>query len=109
MANQYISVVVEDDQIDGETNLLVLADQVGPALVADRDVVARLGRVTDSIERVSREVLEAAKRASPTKATVEIGFSLAVEQGQLLALVGKGRGEGSITVTLEWDKAAAGA
>lgn len=90
-------------QVDGET-LLVLAEQVGPDLVADEDVVAKLGRVTGSIERVSAEMLDALKRAAPDKATIELGFSLAIEQGQLVALFGKGRGEASITVTLEWEK-----
>lgn len=109
MANQFIPMVVDDTGPGDEITLMVLAEQVGPVLVADRDVVARIGRVADSIERVSRDLLEAAKRAAPTKATVEIGFSLAIEQGQLLALLGKGKGEGSITVTLEWAKPEAGA
>jgi Trypsin-co-occurring domain 1 len=90
--------------LDDTTRLVVVAEQTGPALVADEDVVAKLGNVTASIERVSHEVLEAAKRASPTTATVELGFSLAIEAGQLVALFGKGKGEASITVTLEWSK-----
>ena len=89
-------------ELDDDVRVVVLADRVGPVLVADEDVVARLSKVTDSIERVSREVLAAARRAAPTKATVELGFSLAIEQGQLIALFGKGKGEASITVTLEW-------
>jgi hypothetical protein len=96
-----ISVALDDD-----TQLVVVAEQIGPALVSDEDVVAKLGKVTGSIERVSREVLDALKRAAPTKATVELGFSLAIEAGQLVALFGKGKGEASITVTLEWSKAA---
>jgi Trypsin-co-occurring domain 1 len=91
--------------LDADTTMVVVAEQVGPALVADENVVARLGKVTDSIERVSREVLDALKRAAPTTATVELGFSLAIEAGQLVALFGKGKGEASITVTLQWSKA----
>jgi hypothetical protein len=91
--------------LDADTTMVVVAEQVGPALVADEDVVAKLGKVTDSIERVSREVLDALKRVAPTKATVELGFSLAVEAGQLVALFGKGKGEASINVTLEWSRA----
>jgi hypothetical protein len=90
--------------LDEGTTMVVLAEQVGPALVADEDVVAKLAKVTNSIERVSREVLDAVKRVAPTKATVELGFSLAVEAGQLVALFGKGRGEATINVTLEWSK-----
>jgi hypothetical protein len=91
--------------LDADTTMVVVAEQVGPALVADEDVVAKLGKVTDSIEQVSREVLDALKRAAPTKATVELGFSLAIEAGQLVALFGKGKGEASINVTLEWSRA----
>jgi len=92
-------------KLDDDSSLVVAAEQVGPALVADDAVIAKLGKVTDSIEKVSREVLDAVKRAAPTKATVELGFSIAIEAGQLVALFGKGKGEASITVTLEWSKA----
>jgi len=92
--------------LDDDTQMVVVAEQIGPALVGEEDVVAKLEKVTDSIERVSRGVLDAVKRVAPTKATVELGFSLAIEAGQLVALFGKGRGEASINVTVEWSKAA---
>jgi Trypsin-co-occurring domain 1 len=92
--------------LDDDTRMVVVAEQIGPALVADGDVIAKLEKVTDSIERVSRSVLDALKRTAPTKATAELGFSLAIEAGQLVALFGKGKGEASINVTVEWTKAA---
>ena len=92
--------------LDNDTKMVVVAEQIGPALVAEGDVVAKLEKVTESIERVSRGVLDAVKRVAPTKGTVELGFSLAIESGQLVALFGKGRGEASINVTVEWSKAA---
>lgn len=100
-AERVITVNLDDD-----TRMVVVAEQIGPALVAEGDVVAKLEKVTESIERVSRGVLDAVKRVAPTKATVELGFSLAIESGQLVALFGKGRGEASINVTVEWSKAA---
>lgn len=84
------------------TTLLVVAEQHGPQLVADDKLLASLDRLTEPIERMSTELLGAVKRAAPSKATVELGFGLAIEQGQLLALFGKGKGEASINVTLEW-------
>jgi hypothetical protein len=51
--------------LDADTTMVVVAEQIGPALVADADVVAKLGKVTDSIERVCREVLDALKRTAP--------------------------------------------
>jgi hypothetical protein len=86
------------------TMMVVQAEQQGPQLVADEKIVATLERVTAPIERVSREMLEAVKRVQPSKATVELGFGLAIEQGQLLTLFGKGKGEASIKVTIEWAK-----
>jgi hypothetical protein len=97
MAEQRVSL----DLGDG-VRMVVVAEQVGPALVGESKIVARLAGVTEPIERVGRNALEAAKRASPSKATVELGFGVAIEQGELVALFGKGRGEASIKVVLEW-------
>jgi hypothetical protein len=88
--------------------LAVVAEQIGPAMVADSEILAKLGTVTNSIGQVSRDVLSAIKSAGPDKATVELGFGVAVEAGQLVALFGKGKGEASIKVTLEWAKSAEG-
>lgn len=99
MAEQLIPVTIDDD-----LTVVVAAQPVGPVLVAEGDVVGRLDKVAGSIERVSKEMLDAAKRAAPTKATVELGFTLALEQGQLVALFGKAKGEASVVVTLEWSQ-----
>lgn len=98
MANERtVTVDLGDDM-----KMAVVAEQKGPELVADDEIVAKLAGVTDPIARVSGEVLEAVRKAMPSKATVELGFGLAIEQGQLLAMFGKGRGEATIKVTLEW-------
>lgn len=86
---------------DGLT-MAVAAEQVGGELVSSQDIVARLGPVADSVEKVSRSMLDAVKRVGPKAATVELSFGLALEAGQLVALFGKAKGEASITVTLEW-------
>jgi len=98
--DQLIPVDLGDD-----VKIVVSAEPVGQILVAEADVIGRLEGVTSSIERVSKAMLEAAKSAAPTKATVELGFTLALEQGQLVALFGKAKGEASVTVTLEWERA----
>lgn len=97
MPDQFVPVTLGDD-----ITIVVAAEPVGQVLVAEADVVGRLDKVADSIERVSGLMLEAAKKAAPDKATVELGFTLALEQGQLVALFGKAKGEASVTVTLEW-------
>jgi hypothetical protein len=102
MAVERLLVVKLDD---GGT-MVIAAEQVGSALVADTGIVAKLSTITSSIEHVSRDVLGAIRRAGPSKATVELGFGLAVESGQVVALFGKGKGEASIKVTLEWAREA---
>ena len=87
---------------------LVVAEAIGPQLVADDDIVARLEALTKPIGRVGREVLDAAKSAKPSKATVELAFGLALEQGQLVALFGKARGEATVKVVLEWSQSDGG-
>jgi hypothetical protein len=99
--------VVTLDLGDGMT-LAAFAEASGPELVADRDIVATLEAVTGPIERVGRAALEAVRRTGPTKASVELSFGLTIEQGQLLALLGKGKGEAAITVVLEWEADAGG-
>lgn len=100
MAGERLLVV----KLDGGGTMVIAAEQVGSTLVADTGVVAKLSNITSSIERVSHDVLDAVRRAGPSKATVELGFGLAVEAGQLVALFGKGRGEATIKVTLEWTR-----
>ncbi len=91
-------------KLDGGGTLVVVAEPVGDTLVAGTGIAAKLSTITESIERVSRDVLDAVRRAGPSKATVELGFGLAVESGQVVALFGKGRGEASIRVILEWSR-----
>jgi hypothetical protein len=95
--------VISVELADG-VRLAIRAEQVGPVLASKEDIVARFDTVTRSIEMVGRDVLDAVKRVSPEKATVELGFGLAVEAGQLIALFGKGKGEATIKVTLEWSR-----
>lgn len=91
-------------ELDDGGKMVIVAEQVGETLVADTAIVAKLSTITSSIERVSRDVLDAVRRAGPSKATVELGFGLAVEAGQVVALFGKGKGEASIRVILEWSR-----
>ena len=100
MAGERLLVV----KLDGGGTMVIAAEQVGSTLVADTSDVAKLSNITSSIERVSHDVLDAVRRAGPSKATVELGFGLAVEAGQVVALFGKCKGEATIKVTLEWTR-----
>jgi Trypsin-co-occurring domain 1 len=48
-----------------------------------------------------RKVIEA---VTPTKATVEFSIAFALQAGKLTALFVDGKTEGSMTITLEWEK-----
>lgn len=90
--------------LDGGGTMVVVAETAGRTQVADSKIVARLDEITSSIERVSRDVLRAVRRAGPTKTVVELGFGLSVEAGHVVALFGKAGGEATIKVTLEWSR-----
>jgi hypothetical protein len=53
--------------------------------------------------------LRSSKAVKPAKATVELKLGFAVEAGKLTALWVNGKGEASLTVTLEWSEHAAAA
>jgi hypothetical protein len=91
---------------DGET-MVIVAKPVGGMPVGAKEIVANLSTIAASIERVSAAMLGAVKKAGPNKATVELGFALAIESSHVVALFGKGRGEASISVILEWSRDAA--
>jgi hypothetical protein len=65
-----------------------------------------LGKALDSVGEIGALVVEKLKAAKPSKTTVELKLGFAVESGKLTALWVGGKGEASLTVTLEWSGAA---
>ena len=105
---QVVIATLGKDEHGNEIKLAVAAEPVGDSLVADRgEIVGQLGMVTEAIERVGRDVMESVKKIAPKRACVELAFGVAVESGGVIALFGKGKGEATITVTLEWGDDAA--
>jgi hypothetical protein len=78
---------------------------------ADPEVDVKIGDVlsfdgvVDSIEAIAASIDGLLKRVSPKRATVELGFDVGVETGGLTALLVKGKGSATLTVTLEWERA----
>ncbi len=102
MAEQALTVDLGDGLL-----MQVTTDDAGPVLVSDRKLEGGLTMVTRAIEKTGTDLAGALRAVAPTKATVELGFNVSVEAGQLVALlVGKGSGQASITVSLEWDRSA---
>jgi hypothetical protein len=66
--------------------------------LTDLDLSAALDRVGE----IGSLVVDKLKAAKPSKTTVELRLGFAVEAGKLTALWVGGKGEASLTVTLEW-------
>ncbi len=63
-----------------------------------------LGEALDRVGEIGSLVVAKLREARPAKATVELRLAFAVEAGKLTALWVGGKGEASLTVTLEWSQ-----
>lgn len=61
-----------------------------------------LSTALDSVGEIGSLVVEKLNASRPSKTTVELKLGFAVEAGKLTALWVGGKGEASLTVTLEW-------
>lgn len=59
--------------------------------------------VADAIEGVVQMIAIPIQRVKPKKATVKFGMELAIESGQLTAVIVKGSGKANLEITLEWE------
>ncbi|HYB89251.1 MAG TPA: CU044_2847 family protein [Streptosporangiaceae bacterium] len=73
----------------------------GMASVGLRDAFD-LSSALDTLTELSAMTVDKLKAARPTKATVEFRLGFAVESGRLTSMMVSGRGDASLTVTLEW-------
>lgn len=60
--------------------------------------------VTDAIEGIAESVVTTLQKVKPQKASVEFGLEIALEAGQLTALLVKGSSTANLKITLEWEK-----
>jgi hypothetical protein len=58
--------------------------------------------VTDTIESIAGSMIAVLDKVKPQKAGIEFGVELAVESGQLTALLVKGTGKANLKITLQW-------
>jgi hypothetical protein len=58
--------------------------------------------VADAIEGVVQMIAIPIQKVKPKKTTVKFGMELAIESGQLAAVIVKGSGKGNLEITLEW-------
>jgi hypothetical protein len=72
--------------------------------VADVKQMLSFGEVTKTIEGIARELSSCLERVRPDKASVEFGLEVAVESGNLTALIVKGAAKGNLKIALEWGR-----
>jgi len=74
----------------------------GMTSVGLRDL--NLDEALDTVAEIGSVVAGKLRAVKPTRATVEFKLGFAVEAGKLTALWVGGKGEASLTVTLEWSE-----
>ena len=60
--------------------------------------------VIDAIEGIASAMNIALQKVKPHKAGVEFGLEVAIESGELTALLVKGSGTANLKISLEWGK-----
>jgi hypothetical protein len=76
----------------------------GEQAIASLETVLKSEEIVKTIEGTVRILKGTFDRIKPDKASVKFGLRVAIESGQLTALIVKGSGEGNLEVTLEWGK-----
>lgn len=75
---------------------------------AGREAKLDLEKALAQVGEVAAIVRRKLEPLAPTKATVEFGVSFSVQSGRLTSVVFEGRGDASLTVSLEWQREAGG-
>jgi hypothetical protein len=88
---------------DGKIIHIEVRDLGGRQKVSDLKDLS-FENVIASIEALGNDIVGVLKRLEPQKATIEMGFEIGAESGQLTALLVKGTGKANLKVSLEWSK-----
>ena len=59
--------------------------------------------VADAIEGVVQMIATPIQKVKPKKASVKFGMELAIESGQLTAVIVRGSGKANLEILLEWE------
>ncbi|MCC3457475.1 MULTISPECIES: CU044_2847 family protein [unclassified Microcoleus] len=66
--------------------------------------VKPLIEISEAIEGIVQAVAIPIQKVKPQKATIKFGIELAMESGQLAAVIVKGSGKANLEITLEWEQ-----
>jgi len=76
----------------------------GEQKIAALEKVIRSEEIAKTIEATVKILRGTFDQINPDKASVKFGLKVAIESGELTALIAKGSTEGNLEVTLEWEK-----
>jgi hypothetical protein len=89
-------------QLPNGTVIKVEVSQMGREDVAFD--VKPFTEITDALEGIVGAIAGTLQKVQPDKASVKFGLELAIESGQLTAIIVKGSGKANLEITLEWIK-----
>lgn len=92
-------------QLSGGGMIFAEVRSEGEPLAAD--ALLSFDGVKKIIEELGTDLVDALRTVAPDKATVEIDLDLTAKPGFLTAVLVNAKGEATIKLTLEWDKASA--
>ena len=99
------SEIIPIELSDG-TIVKIEATPIGEQQVSFRSLPFK--EATAVIKSFARDVASALQEVNaasqPDKISVKIGFEVAVESGQLTALIVKGSGKANLEISMEWSK-----
>ena len=59
--------------------------------------------ISEAIEGIVQAIAAPIQKVKPKKATIKFGLELAMESGQLAAIIVKGTSKANLEITLEWE------
>lgn len=96
--------IVQTQLKDGTIVKFEATNMGGEENVSSSKKLFSFDEVSGSIEGIAKSLVETFKKVAPDKASIEFGVEIAVESGNLTALIVKGAATGNLKVTLEWSK-----
>jgi hypothetical protein len=92
-------------QGDGQEGRVFKIEVDSTAYPGETDIDTRLPSfegVLDTVEELAAAFASTLQRAGPRRASIELGVDVAVESGQLTALLVKGSAKANLVIKLEW-------
>lgn len=96
-------------ELDDGSTILIEATRLDEAGGPAADALPSIGDVTRLLEQVGKELWSAVKAISPDKAALEVGIEVGLKGGFLTAILVQNSAKANLKLTLEWDRASAGA